>query len=45
MWSNIFDDYTAYVVKDDVKETTESLGHVTVELFKWFLIPVVTEDM
>ena len=30
------DDYTPYVVKDDIKEANESLEHATVELFKCF---------
>ena len=30
------DDYTPYVVKDDIKEAIESLEHATVELFKCF---------
>ena len=31
------DDNTPYVVKDDIKETIESLQHAIVELFEWFL--------
>ena len=27
---------TPYVVKDDVKESTESLEHATAKLFQWF---------